>query len=118
MIGNRLDISVDVGIEVLAALTLVDAARHNMPEVRDDACAHHELSFGVVVDAPRIAEPVRDDFKAIFCRMVAPDAAVDLDALTAQEVVGECLTRLVKTSCPDRLSDLGRSGKSLESIQP
>ena len=81
VIGDRLDVAVDVRIEVLAALALVDAAGDDVPEVRDHAGADEELALGVVVDAPRVAEAVRDDLEHVLRRVIPPDAAVDLDAV-------------------------------------
>ena len=81
MVGDGLNVAVDVRVEVPAALTLVDAAGNDVPEMRDHAGAHDQLTLGVVVDAPRVAEAVRHDLEAILGRMVAPDAAVDVDPL-------------------------------------
>ena len=91
MIGDRLNVAVDVRIEVLATLSLINAARDDVPQVGDDARADQQLALGVVVDAPRVAEAVRDDLEPILRRVIAPDAAVDLDAVALQEVLGKRL---------------------------
>ena len=88
MIGDGLDVAVDVRIEVLAALAMVDAAGDHVPQVRDHARADEQLSLGVVVDAPRIAEAVRDDLEHVLRRVIAPDAAVDVDAVRLQQSAG------------------------------
>ena len=91
VIGDRLDVAVDVRIEMLAALAMVDAAGDDVPEVRDHARADEELPLGVVVDAPRVAEAVGDDLEHVLRRVVPPDAAVDLDPFACQDVLGERL---------------------------
>ena len=96
MIGDGLDVAVDVRVEVLAALAMVDAAGDHVPEVRDHARADEQLSLRVVVDAPRVAEAVRDDLEHVLRRVVPPDAAVDLDPVALQEVVGKRLLVLVE----------------------
>ena len=68
MVGDGLDVAVDVGVEVLASLALIDAAGDDVPEMRDDAGAHDELTLGVVVDAPGIAEAVGHDLEPILGR--------------------------------------------------
>ena len=118
MVGDRLDVAVDVRVEVLASLTVIDAARDHVPEVGDDAGADDELPFGVVVDTPRVAESVGDDLEPILRRMVSPDAAIDLDAFAFQDVVGERLSGLEHPALAGRLSDLRRREQSLQSVQP
>ena len=88
MVGDRLDVAVDVRVEVLAALAVVDAAGNHVPEVRDDARADEQLALGVVVDAPRIAEAVRDDLEDVLGRVIPPHAAVDVDAVARQQSSG------------------------------
>ena len=78
MIGDGLDVVVDVRVEVLAALPVVDAAGDHVPQMRDHAGADQQLSLGVVVDAPRIAEAVRHHLEHVVGRMIPPDAAVDV----------------------------------------
>ncbi len=63
MVGDGLDVAVDVRVEVLASLALVDAAGDDVQEVRDHAGADDELTLGVVVDAPGVAEAVGHDLE-------------------------------------------------------
>ena len=79
VVGDGADVAVDIGVEVCAALAVVDAAGDHVPQVRDDAGGDEDLPLRVVVDPPGVAEPVGDDFEAILGRVVAPDTAVDVD---------------------------------------
>ena len=118
MIRDRLDIGVDVRIEVLSALALIDAAGHHVPEMGDDTRAHQQLALGVVVDAPGIAEAVRDDLEAILRRVVAPHAAVDLDAVAAQDVRGKRIPPREQPALPRPASDFRMRGESLQAVEP
>ena len=86
--------------------------------VRDDAGADQQLALGVVVDAPRIAEPVRDHLETILGRVIAPHAAVDLHAVARQQIARERLLRLVDPSLAFGLPDLRVGGVSLQSVEP
>jgi hypothetical protein len=105
MIGNRRDVAVDVRIEMLAALALIDAAGNHMPEMRDDAGADQQLSLGVVVYAPRVAETVSDDFESVLRRVITPHAAVDLDAVAVEKIGRKRLACGVEVSLARRPPD-------------
>ena len=118
VIGDGLDVAVDVRVEMLAALAMVDAAGDDVKEMRDHAGADEELALGVVVDAPRVAEAVGDDLEHVLGRMVAEDPAVDVDAVPFQDVVGERLFVFVEPALTRRLSHFRRRRIALESVQP
>ena len=65
MIGDGLDVAVDVWIEVLSALAHVDAAGNHVEEMWNDAGADQQLALRVVVDPPGIAETVGDDLEDV-----------------------------------------------------
>ena len=77
VVGDRADVAVNIRIKVTTALPMVNAARNDMPQMRDHACADEELSLRVVVDAPRVAETVSDHLEAILNRVITPNATVD-----------------------------------------
>ena len=81
MVGDRLDVVVGVGVEVLARLPLVTAALGDVVEVRDDAGGDDHLPVLVEVDAPGVARAVGEDLEDVPGRMVPPDAGVDRRAL-------------------------------------
>src|SRR5262245_28804541 len=86
VIGDGLDVAVNVRVEVLPALPHVDAAGNHVEEVWNDAGADEQLAFGVVVDPPRIAETVSDDLEDVAGRVIAPHPAVDLDPVAGHHV--------------------------------
>ena len=112
MVGDGLNVAVDVRVEVLAALAMVDPARHHVEQVRDDARADEQLSLRVVVDAPRIAEAVGDDLEDVFRRVIPPDAAVDLDPVALQQIVGERLLRLEQPATTGRFPHASTSSRT------
>jgi HTH-type transcriptional regulator / antitoxin HipB len=84
VIGDRLQVAVHVRVEVLPALAVIDASRYDVPEVGNHAGADEELPFGVVIDAPRIAEPVRHDLEDRPAR--ARDAQKELKTYTLADM--------------------------------
>ena len=77
VVGDRLDVVVGVGIEMLARLPLVPAPLDHVIEMRDDAGRDDHLAAGVEVDAPGVAGAVGEDLEDVPGRVVAPDARVD-----------------------------------------
>ena len=119
MVRNRLDITIDVRIEMAATLPLIDATGDDVPEMWNHAGRDEQLALGVVIDSPGITETVRDHFKAVLGGMVAPDAAVDVDRRSAKlNVTGERILVPVEAAFPQRLADLGRSSKALATVEP
>src|SRR5262245_621453 len=106
VIRDRLNVAVDVGIEVLASLALIDAAGNDVKQMWNEAVGDEELPLGVVVDSPRIAEPVRDDLEHILRRVVPPHAAIDLDAITRQHVLRKRLVAVVEAPLANGFSHL------------
>src|SRR3954468_17918406 len=118
VIGNGLNVAVDVRIEVLPSLSLVNAARDHMKQMRNHAGGDEQLSLRIVINAPRIAEAMRDDLEYLLCRVVAPHAAIDLDAVARDQIVRERLAAIDQASRANRFSDLRRSRVALKPIQP
>ena len=113
------DVAVDVGVEVLAALPVIDAAGDHVPEVRNDAGADQQLALGVVVDAPRIAEPVRHDLEHVVGRVIAPDAAVDVDARRPRGCPRETAPSSGRAGpLPAGLRTFERRGEALQPVEP
>ena len=81
VVGDRLDVVVGVGIEMLTSLTLVAGAGQDMVEVRNDAGRVEELPTGVEVQTPGIARAFGENLEDVAGGMEAPDAGVDLLAL-------------------------------------
>src|SRR4026209_1338632 len=98
VVGDRLNVAVDIRVEVLSALAVVDPPGNHVPQVRDDARADHQLALAVVVDAPGGAEAVRARVESILRRVIAPDAAVDLYPRPLHEIAGEWFLGRVQTS--------------------
>ena len=106
MVGNRADVAVNIRIKVATALSMVNAARNDMPQMRDHACADEELSLRVVVDAPRVAETVSDHLEAILNRVITPNATVDPCAFAIElNLFGEHLSWFVNTALSFWLPD-------------
>ena len=73
VIGDGLDVVVDVGVEVRAGLALVSRARDHVVQMRDDAGGRESLAVVVEVEAPRVAGAFGEDLEDVPGRMVAPD---------------------------------------------
>src|SRR5262245_34411164 len=106
MIGNRLNVAVDVWIEVLSALTLIDAAGDHVKQMWNDARRDEQLSFGIVIDAPRVTESMGDHLEHVFSRVIAPDTTVDLDAVLRQKFLREWIVAVIEASLSNWLSHL------------
>ena len=89
VVGDGLDVVVNVGVDVLAALPVIDAAGNHMPQMRDHAGGDEELAVIVEIEAPGIAEAMRDDLEAILRWVVAQDATVDVLAVFHGDLIGE-----------------------------
>ena len=81
VVGAALHQAVDVRVEVLAVHALVVAAGDDVEEVVDDAVGDEHLAVVVEVEAPGVGGAVGDASKILRGRVIAPDAAVDGDAL-------------------------------------
>jgi len=60
-----------------------------MPEMRDHAGGDEDLAVVIEVEAPWIAEAVRDDFKAVLRGMIPPNTTVDVLAIFDRHLGGE-----------------------------
>ncbi len=85
---NGANIAVGVRIEMRPGLAMVESPGDHVPEMRNYARADKDLSFRVVIDSPRITEPVSDDLEAIFGGMIAPNAAIDFSGFAV--IFEEC----------------------------
>ena len=94
---DRTDITVGVRIKMTASLAVIQAAGDDMPQVRDHACCNEKLPLGVVVDTPRIAKTVRNNFKHFLSWVIAPDTTINLLTLPFKlDRLGIWLTMLEK----------------------
>ena len=53
---------------------------------------HADMTVVVEIEAPRIAEAMRDDFEAILRRVIAPNTTVDKYAVFDRNLGGELIT--------------------------
>src|SRR5262245_28920818 len=81
VVGDRLDMVVGVGIEMLARLALVPAALNHVIEMGNDAGGDEHLAARVEVDSPRVARAVGEDFKVMPQWVVPPDGGVQRDSI-------------------------------------
>src|SRR5947209_8202535 len=103
VVGDRLDVVVGVGVEMLAGLPLVASAGNDVKDVRDDAGGGEEISILVVVEAPRVARAVGEDFELVANRMIAPDAGVERHPLVGRRA---------------RLADLAVREDAVAAVEP
>ena len=119
VIRDRANVAVDVRVEMTTGLPMVCAAGDDVPQVRDHAGADEQLPLGVVVDAPRVAEAVRDNLKHVLGRVITPNAAVDRLAFALKlDRLGIRLAVLENLAFPLRLSNHRRSEHSLAAVDP
>ena len=118
VVHDGADVAVNVGVEVPAALPVVDASGYDVEEVGNHAGGDEDLALGVVVDAPRVAEAVSHDLEALLRRVVPPDAAVDVDSIGFEKVRRERIVVAVDRLVGPRLADLGRGREPLQAIEP
>ena len=118
VIDDRADVAVDVRVEVAAALPVIDAAGDDVEQVRDHAGGDEHLALRVVVDAPGIAEAVGDDLEAVLRRVVAPDAAVDVDPVRLEQVLRERIVVAVDRLFWAGLADHGGRREPFEAVEP
>ena len=119
VIDDGADVLVDIRVEMPTALTVVDPAGDDVEHVGDHAGGDEEVALGVVVDAPWVAEAVGDDFEAILDRVVAPDAAVDVDGVALElDLLRKGIAVLEKAALALRLADLRWGGKALAAVEP
>ena len=81
VVRDRLDVVVDVRVEVLAALPVVTRALDDVVEVRNHARRDETLPVIVEVDAPLVARAPREDVELVPFRVVPPNRRVDLGAI-------------------------------------
>ena len=103
---------------MLPALAVIDATQHNVPQMRNDAGTDKKLSFGIIINAPRIAETVGYHFKFIFGGVIAPYAAVDVHAVAVQNIFGKSVFVFINSAFAFGFSHFGGRSKSLTTVEP
>ena len=81
VIPDRLDVPVDVRIEMLPPLAVVPRPLDDVPEVRDDARLGEELPVVVEVHPPRVAGAPGEDLELLLRGVVPPVGAVQRNPL-------------------------------------
>ena len=81
VVGDGLDVVIGVGIEVLTGLPLIPPAGDDVIQMRDDAGGDEELAMLIVIEPPRVAGALGEDFKRVPHRVIAPHAGIDGNAL-------------------------------------
>ena len=118
MIGDGLDIIEDVRIDVAAALTVIDAAGDDMPEMRDHAGGDEDLAVVIKVHSPRIAEAVRDDFKAVLRWMVTPNTTINVLTIFDRNLGRERIALVEDFAAIGRLAHGRACGEALAAVEP
>ena len=118
VVGDGLDVIVNVGTNVRAALTVIESAWDHIPEVRNDTCGQEDLTVVVEVEAPRIAEAMRDDFEEILCRVITPHTAVDKHAVFDRNLGGERITLAQDFAAVQRLAHDRSRREALAPVEP
>src|SRR5690606_7156121 len=113
MDGNRRDVDIDIGIKVLPTLTMIDSPSYNMPQMGNDTSCDKYPPLCVIINSPRIAKSVRYHFKAIFHRMITPNATVDINSFSFQQIFGKRIIVIIKFPISFGLADFGRGSKAL-----
>ena len=72
---------VQIGIEILPEHSLIVSAGNEMPEVTNDVVGKESLPVFVPIEAPRVGCAIDDYFENVASRMIAPNAAIEFDAL-------------------------------------
>ena len=100
-------------------LAVVDPAGNHMPEMGNHASRDKELSLGIVVDTPGIAEAVGDHLEAPLERMVAPDTAIDVCRFALEfRLPREGILVPVDLPLAGGLADPRRRREALAAIEP
>ena len=84
MIGNCADITVDIWVEMAAALPMVNTTRNHMPQMRNHACRDEQLPLRIIIESPGVAEAVSHNLEAILRRMISPNTAIDVSCLSIE----------------------------------
>ena len=81
MVGNRLDVVVEIRIEMLTTLALIPSALNDVPQVWNHARSNEGLSTVVEVNSPRFTGSACEDIKHVPRRVVTPDRSVNRNSL-------------------------------------
>ena len=79
MIGDRLDVVVGVGVEMLTTLPMIPRPLNDVKRMRNHARLDEGLAAVVEVEAPRIAGALGEGLEDMPRRMIAPDCRVHRD---------------------------------------
>ena len=77
VVRNGHEIIVDIRVEMLTRLSEVGPTLDNMVKVGNHAGRREPIPILVEVEAPRIANPVGEDFEFMLRGVIAPDARID-----------------------------------------
>src|SRR5882672_6403074 len=103
VIGEGLDVVVNVRIEMRASLSFKAAALNHVKEMRDDTGFDDALAVFVEVDAPRIAGAFGEQFERVLGWMITPDTGVQAGAFAVWRA---------------GFADVGVSENALATVQP
>src|SRR5262249_236767 len=80
VVGNRLDVVVDVWSEMLAGLPLVSGTLDDLVKMLNHAGRDERVAVVIEGKAPRIAGPLSKHFKHVGHGMKSPDTSIQFDA--------------------------------------
>src|SRR5262245_356032 len=84
VVGEGLDVVVNVGVEVRASLPVKTAALNHVEEMRNNAGFDDALAVFIEVNAPGIAGAFGEQFENVFGGMITPDAGIQACALAVR----------------------------------
>ena len=77
VVADRLNVVVDVWVDVWLALLVIDAALHDMKQMRDHTAGGEALAVVVEIESPWIRQAPRENFERLSSWMIPPDSTVD-----------------------------------------
>ena len=81
MIGDRLDVIIQVGIEMLSSLPLVACSLDHVKQVGNDAGSNKSLAVLIEIDSPGVTAAPRKDVELMPRGMLTPDGRIERCAL-------------------------------------
>ena len=89
----------------MSALAMIDPSGNDMKKVRYDAGTDKQLTFGVIINAPWIAKTMSNCFKTVLCRVIFPNASINIHTLSFKEVLRKRLIVRINLPLSNRFSD-------------
>jgi len=77
VVGNGLDVVIDVRIEMRAGLAMVARTLNDVEQMRDNTGFNEALAVFIEINAPGIARAFGEKLEAVFGGVIAPDAGVE-----------------------------------------